>query len=77
MTDFFIDTFRIQKGKLKVLYLIVQALLRMGHPTNSHRQNVACGHSVMLPAETFEFRNRIFTLYPAKPRKTTKTILKM
>ena len=67
MTDFFIDTFRIQKGKLKVRCLIVQVLLRMGHPTHSHRQNVARGHSVMLPAETFEIRKHMFTLYLAKP----------
>jgi hypothetical protein len=68
MTDFFIDTFRTEKGKLKVLCLIVQVLLRMGHPTHSHSQNVACGHSVTLPAETFEIRKCIFTLYLAKPR---------
>ena len=74
MTDVFIDTFRIQKGKLKVPCPIVQVLLRMGHPTYNHSQNVARGHSVMLPAETFEIRKRIFALYVAKPRQT---ILKM
>jgi hypothetical protein len=31
----------------------------------------------MLPAETFEIRKRLFTLYLAKPKKTTETILKV